>query len=191
VSEGLGGDIGATERMVQQWQERAADKAEKLGRMQQKIEQLSVTEVSRDGAVEITVKSNGIVQNVQLAESAANRPMAKLSAEIMRTIQAAQAKLPELMQQAVADTIGLEDSSAQHVLSEARRNFPAPPQDDEDGHPSRGGVQEMQFRVEDDDHDAPPRRQPPQRPGPPPSRPGRRSPLDFDDDDFSGGSFLR
>lgn len=190
MSEGLGGDIGATERMVQQWQERAAEKAEKLARMQQEIEQLSVTEVSRDGAVEITVKSNGIVQNVQLAESAANRPMAKLSAEIMRTIQAAQAKLPELMQQAVADTIGLEDSAAQHVLSEARRNFPAPPQDDEDGHQGRGGVREMQFRVEDDDHDAPPRRQPPQRPGRPP-RPGRRNPEDFDDDDFSGGSFLR
>ncbi|SDZ20233.1 YbaB/EbfC DNA-binding family protein [Saccharopolyspora shandongensis] len=193
-------DIGAAERMVQQWQERAAEKAEKFGRMQQEIEQISVTETSRDGAIQVTIASNGILQNLQLSENASNRPMPKLAAEIMRAVQTAQAKIPELMQQAVAGTVGLEDSAAQHVLGEARKNFPEPPatEDGPQGHGS--GVPEMQFGLEDDYEEPPQRQQPPQRPAAPPppqqppqqqQRPSRRRPDDFDDDDFSGGSFLR
>ncbi|MCI2417112.1 YbaB/EbfC family nucleoid-associated protein [Saccharopolyspora sp. K220] len=186
VSEGFGADIGATERMVRQWQEQAAEKAEKFARMQEEIEQISVTESSRDGAIQVTVSSAGILQDLQLAESAGNRPMVRLSVEIMRTVQAAQAKIPELMQQAVVDTVGLDDSAAQHVVDQARRYFPEPPED-EDAPQQRGaGVQEMQFGV-DDDYDQPQRRQPPNPPQQPPSR---RRPDDFDDD-LSGGSFLR
>ncbi|MEV0703042.1 YbaB/EbfC family nucleoid-associated protein [Saccharopolyspora sp. NPDC050389] len=190
-------DIGAAERMVQQWQERAAEKAEKFGRMQQEIEQISVTESSRDGAIQVTIGSNGILQNLQLSENASNRPMAKLAAEIMRSVQTAQAKIPDLMQRAVADTVGLEDSAAQHVLGEARKNFPEPPADENGPQQRDASLPEMQFGVEDDYEEPPQRQQPPQRPAAPPSppppqqRPSRRRPDDFDDDDFSGGSFLR
>ncbi|MCI2416236.1 YbaB/EbfC family nucleoid-associated protein [Saccharopolyspora sp. K220] len=138
--------------------------------MQQEIEQLSVIESSRDGAVEVTIGSNGILQNLQLAENAGNRPMAELAAEITRAVQAARAKIPDLMRRTVADTVGLEDTAAQHVLTEARKNFPLPPED-EDAQQQRGsGVQEMQFGVEDD-HEQPQRRQPP-----PQQRPTRRHP---------------
>lgn len=183
--------------MVRQWQDRAAEKAEKFGRMQQEIEQLSVTESSRDGAIQVTIGSNGILRNIQLSEGAANRPMPKLAAEIMRAIQAAQAKIPDLMQRAVADTVGLEDTAAQHVLGAARKNFPQPPEDEDDGPQSRaGGLQDMRFGVEDDYEEPlePQRRQPqarPSAPPPQPQRPARRRPDDFDDDDFSGRSFLR
>ncbi|MEV0086982.1 YbaB/EbfC family nucleoid-associated protein [Saccharopolyspora sp. NPDC050642] len=189
-------DIGAAERMVQQWQERAAEKAEKFGRMQQEIEQIAVTETSRDGAIQVTIGSNGILQSLQLSENASNRPMAKLAAEIMRAVQTAQAKIPELMQQAVAGTVGLEDSAAQHVLGEARKNFPEPPADEDGPQGRESGVPEMQFGLEDDYEEPQQRQQPPQRPATPPPpqqqpRPSRRRPDDFDDDDFSGGSFLR
>ncbi|MGW5644592.1 YbaB/EbfC family nucleoid-associated protein [Saccharopolyspora sp. NPDC003752] len=189
-------DIGAAERMVQQWQERAAEKAEKFGRMQQEIEQIAVTETSRDGAIQVTIGSNGILQSLQLSENASNRPMAKLAAEIMRAVQTAQAKIPELMQRAVADTVGLEDSAAQHVLGEARKNFPEPPADESGPQGRDSGVPEMRFGLEDDYAEPQQRQQPPQRPATPPPpqqqpRPSRRRPDDFDDDDFSGGSFLR
>ncbi|WP_210435609.1 YbaB/EbfC family nucleoid-associated protein [Saccharopolyspora sp. ASAGF58] len=194
MSEDFGRDIGAAERMVQQWQERAAEKAEKFGRMQQEIEQISATETSRDGSIQVTVGSNGILQNIQLTENANNRPMAKLGTEIMRAVQAAQAKIPELMQQAVASTVGLDDSAAQHVLGEARKNFPEPPAAEEEAQQRGSGVPEMQFGVEDD-YEESRQQQPPQRPAapppPPPPRPVRRRPDDFDDDDFSDRSFLR
>ncbi|GAB3694975.1 YbaB/EbfC family nucleoid-associated protein [Saccharopolyspora tripterygii] len=199
MPEEPGADIGAAERMIQQWQQNAVEKAEKFGRMQQEIEQLSITESSRDGAVQVTLGSNGIVRDIQLSPGAANRPMPKLAAELMRTIALAQSKIPELMRQAVVDTVGLQDASAQHVLTEARKNFPEPPEDDPADDPRGRRVPEMQFQVEDD-YEEPQRRQPPPAPpqrrtAPPPpqqQRPTRRRQDDFDDDDdFGGGSFLR
>ncbi|MER5391301.1 YbaB/EbfC family nucleoid-associated protein [Saccharopolyspora sp. NPDC002686] len=182
--------------MVREWQEKAEEKAEKFGRMQQQIQQISVTESSKDGAVQVTVGSGGMLEALQLSEAASNRPMAKLGAEIMRTVQAAQAKIPEMMQQAVADTVGLEDTAAQHVLGQARKYFPEPPEDEQE--PERAGhLREMQVSIEDD-YEEPQRRQPPtppQRPAAPPREqqpPTRRRPADdFDDDDFGSGSFLR
>ncbi|RKT85045.1 YbaB/EbfC DNA-binding family protein [Saccharopolyspora antimicrobica] len=194
MPEDFGRDIGATERMVREWQERAAEKAEKFGRMQQQIQQISATESSKDGAIQVTVGSGGMLESLQLLEAASNRPMAKLGAEIMRMVQAAQAKIPELMQQAVADTVGLEDTAAQHVLGQARKYFPEPPEDEPE--PERtSNLREMQVPMEDD-YEEPQRRQapvPPQRPAAPPreQQPPRRPADDFDDDDFGSGSFLR
>lgn len=164
--------------MVRDWQDRATEKAEKFGRMQARIEQISVTESSRDGAVRVTVGSSGMIENLVLAEHAGNRPMAKLSAEIMRVVQLAQSKLPERMQQAAADTVGEDDKAVRHMLGQAARFFPEAPEEPDDA-PKRPGVQEM--RVGTDEEPA----QRAQR------GPSRRAPDDFDDDDFSRGSFLR
>lgn len=180
-------DVGAAERMVRQWQERAAEKAQKFEAMRSQVEQISVTESTRDGAVRVTIGSNGLLQDLQLSEAAANRPMSKLSAEIMRTVQLAQSRLPELMQQAVADTVGTDDPAAQHVVGEARRNFPEAPEEDEDeADARRSRIPEVVLGGEDD-HD------PPARQAPPPSQPptARPQPPDDFDDDFGSGSFLR
>ncbi|WP_188988738.1 YbaB/EbfC family nucleoid-associated protein [Saccharopolyspora thermophila] len=184
MPEDFGADIGAAERMVREWQERAAEKAEKFGRMQQRIEQISVTESSRDGAIQVTISSAGILQGLELSDKAGNRPMATLANEIMRVVQAAQSRIPELMQRAVADTVGLDDPAAQHVVGQARRYFPEPPEDEAEPQRRAAGVQEMGLDTEDD-YEPPQRPTPPQRPAP------HRGPDDFDDDDFSSGSFLR
>lgn len=182
-------DANAAEQMVRQWQERAAEKAQKFDAMRSRVEQISVTESTRDGAVQVTVGSNGLLQGLQLSEAAASRPMAKLSTEIMRTVQLAQSKLPDLMQEAVADTVGTEDTAAQHVVSEARRNFPEAPEEDDDapGTSQTSGIREMDIGNEDDSAQPPRESLPPQQP---PTRGG--STAEFDDDDFGdGSSFLR
>lgn len=182
MTEGIERSIADTERMVRDWEERAAEKAEKFGQMQQQIEQIVVTESSRDGAIQVTVNSSGMLQSLQLEESAGSRPMAKLGAEIMRTVQLAQSKVPELVQQAVNDTVGMADPAAAHMVSESRRFFPEPPEDEEE--PSRtSGLQEMDVPMEDD-YEPPPK---------PPQQPPRRRPVENvdDDDDFGSGSFLR
>ncbi|MEB3368717.1 YbaB/EbfC family nucleoid-associated protein [Saccharopolyspora mangrovi] len=177
MAEDFGRDIGAAERMVREWQDRAAEKAEKFNRLQQQVEQISVTETSRDGAIQVTISSSGMLQGLQLADNANNRPMPRLGAEIMRLVQQAQAKIPGQMQQAVEDTVGLADSAAQHVLDQARRHFPEPPPEEE---PPRGAKPNEIRPAAADDHQPPRRLQ----------SPGRRRPDDFDDD-FGNGSFLR
>ncbi|KEI45227.1 YbaB/EbfC family nucleoid-associated protein [Saccharopolyspora rectivirgula] len=178
-------DLSAAERMVREWQQRATEKAEKFGQMQAAIQSITVTESSQDGAVQVTVGSNGILQDLQLSDSAANRSMSALASEIMRTVQKAQAKLPELMQEAAASTVGLEDSAVQHVLGKAREAFPQPPEEQDDGAQRYSGPQEIGFDEQEDvEQSAPDARR---------SGPQRRRPDDFDDDDedFSDQSFLR
>ncbi|MFC7341691.1 YbaB/EbfC family nucleoid-associated protein [Saccharopolyspora griseoalba] len=174
MPEEFGGDVGATERMVREWQERATEKAERFGRMQQRVEQISVTEASRDGAVRVTVSSNGMLRDLQLAEGANSRPMPKLGAEIMRLVQSAQARIPDLMQQAVADTVGLQDSAAQHVVDQARKTFPELPE----GDPERPEGP----RADGDRGERPADYRPPRK---------RGGPEDDWDDDLGNGSFLR
>ncbi|TDD89789.1 YbaB/EbfC family DNA-binding protein [Saccharopolyspora karakumensis] len=163
--------------MVREWQDRAAQKAEKFNRLQQQVEQISVTESSRDGAIRVTVASTGMLQDLQLADNANNRPMPRLGAEIMRLVQQAQAKIPDQMQEAVEGTVGLADSAAQHVLDQARKHFPEPPPEEE---PPRGTRPNEIRPADEDDYQPPQRRQ----------SPGRRRPDDFDDDS-GNGSFLR
>ena len=185
MTEGIERSIADTERMVRHWQERAAEKAAKYGQMQQRIEQIVVTESSRDGAIRVTVGSSGMLQSLELAESAGNRPMAKLGAEIMRTVQLAQSKVPDLVQQVVDDTVGMDDPAAAHMVSESRKVFPEPPADADE--PARtSGLQEMQVPVEDD-------YEPPATPSAPRPPPPRRRPVEDpdDDEDFGSGSFLR
>lgn len=121
------GDTSATERMVREWQERATERAEKFNRMSEQVEQISVTESSRDGTVELTVASNGILTGIHIAESASARPMSQLSSEIMHTLRVAQSRIPELMERAVADTVGSDDSAGQHIVGRLRARFPEPP----------------------------------------------------------------
>ncbi|WP_019853098.1 YbaB/EbfC family nucleoid-associated protein [Actinopolyspora mortivallis] len=186
MPEDFGAEVGAAERMVRQWQERATEKAERFGRMQAEIEAISVTEASEDGAVRVTVGSDGTLRDLNLAEHAANRSMSKLSTEIMRVLRCARSRLPELMRQAAAETVGTEDPAVQHVLSKARESFPEPPAEDApEGPPTPGpGVREMRLGPEDEDGAEPT----PERSAR--SRPQPEEP-DDDDDDFENRSFLR
>ncbi|PRX46535.1 YbaB/EbfC DNA-binding family protein [Prauserella shujinwangii] len=181
----------ASERMIDEWTRTVQQRAERYQAMAAKVETLSITERSRDGLVEVTVDAKGLLTGVTIAESAQGRRMAEISQLIMRTVRAAQARLPELLQQAMAETIGTEDQAANKIFEDARRQFPAPPEDEQAPEEPR---REMSFGPEDDEPPAPP---PPQNPQPPPPRnspPPRERPRgrsrDDDEDDFGGRSIL-
>ncbi|MFD0204619.1 MULTISPECIES: YbaB/EbfC family nucleoid-associated protein [Saccharothrix] len=180
-------DIGASERMLSQWQQSIEQKAERYQEMAARVQGMTISEASRDGSVRLTIGSNGILTHLEIAESARDKRMAEVSAEVMRTLQRAQARIPELLQQAMAETIGTQDETANVLFNEAKRNFPTPPH--EDPAPPPVG-RELRFGIEDDD--APtsrpaPRSAPPSTPPPPSRRPQRRP---DEDDDFGGQSFL-
>ncbi|WP_433274782.1 YbaB/EbfC family nucleoid-associated protein [Actinosynnema sp. CS-041913] len=173
-------DIGSSERMLEQWQTNIEQKAERYQQMAERVQGLSITEASKDGLVRLTIGSNGILTNLEIAEAAGGKRMAEVSAEVMRTLQRAQSRIPELLQQAMTETIGTQDETANVLFNEAKKNFPAPPQDDPPAPPVN---REIRFGIEDD-------HQPPPPPPPPPTtrRPPARRP--DDEDDFGGQSFL-
>ncbi|MGW4112697.1 YbaB/EbfC family nucleoid-associated protein [Actinosynnema sp. NPDC004786] len=174
-------DIGASERMLSQWQQSIERKAERYQEMAARVQGMTISETSRDGTVRLTIGSNGILTHLEIAESARDRRMAEVSAEVMRTLQRAQSRIPELLQQAMAETIGTQDETANALFNEAKRTFPTPPHEE----PAPPLGREMRFGIDEDD--APP----PARPAPPSPPPSRRPPRGQDeDDDFGGQSFL-
>ena len=177
-------DIGGSERMLSQWQQSIEQKAERYQEMAARVQGMTISEASRDGSVKLTIGSNGILTHLEIAESARDKRMAEVSAEVMRTLQRAQSRIPELLQQAMAETIGTQDETANVLFDEAKRNFPAPPHE-EPAPPPVG--REIRFGIEDDDTPAPPPPSRPAPPAPPSRRPARRP---DEDDDFGGQSFL-
>ncbi|WP_158852012.1 YbaB/EbfC family nucleoid-associated protein [Saccharothrix deserti] len=177
-------DIGASERMLGQWQQSIEQKAQRYQEMAGRVQGMTISEASRDGSVRLTIGSNGILTNLEIAESARDKRMVEVSAEVMRTLQRAQSRIPELLQQAMAETIGTQDETANVLFNEAKRNFPAPPHEEEPPPVAR----EIRFGIEDDDTPPASRPAPPSTPTPPPPRRPARRP--DEDDDFGGQSFL-
>lgn len=51
--------------MVSDWQRSANERARKFGDMQARVQQIAITDSSSDGAVRVTVGSNGLLQDLQ------------------------------------------------------------------------------------------------------------------------------
>lgn len=169
--------IEDSERMIGDWVRQTQERATKYQAMAERFQDMSVTERSADGTVELTVSSKGILTDLRISEQAGTRSMAEVSAQIMRTLQRAQSRIPELLQDVLAETVGTQDGVANHVVDEAKKTFPEPP-DDED----EPADDPMRFDAEIADEPEP-RPAPPtsQRPSPPPPRRPRRDDDDGDD----------
>jgi hypothetical protein len=171
--------IEDSERMLADWNRAVQAKAERYQAMADRVSELSITERSQDSTVEVTISSRGLLTNLVIAESAAGKRMADVSSEVMRTVQLAQSKLPELMRQAMAETIGLGDETANKVFEDAKSQFPEPPEDPVET------PAEPEPRFDDlehhDHHDPTPA---------PPTQPPRRRPTSADDDDDFDGSIF-
>ncbi|HEX6355733.1 YbaB/EbfC family nucleoid-associated protein [Actinophytocola sp.] len=169
--------IEDSDRMVDGWVRQAQERATKYQAMAERFAEMSVTERSADGTVELTVSSKGILTDLRISEQAGARRMAEVSAEVMRTLQRAQSRIPELLQDVLTETVGTQDGVANHVVDEAKKTFPEPPEDEE----AESDAMMMRFDAEITDDPEPTSPPPPsQRPSAPPPRRPRR---DDDDDD--------
>lgn len=175
--------VDASDRMIDNWTRRVQEQAQRYQAMAARVQEISVTERSPDNVVEVTINSKGLLTGLTIAESAQDKRMAELSAQIMRTVQTAQSRIPELLQQAMAETVGTEDQTAAKVFEEAKKTFPEPPAESES--PQEEDL-ELHFGPEEDDV-AP---EPPASPPPPRPTTRRRSSDGDDDDDFGGRSIF-
>lgn len=167
--------IDASERMIDNWTRQVQESARKYQAMAARVEGMSVTERSADGRIELTVNAKGLLTDLRIAEEASGQRMSEVSAQILRTLRLAQSRIPELLQEAMVDTVGLGDAAAERVFDEARKTFPEPPEDE---------VPEQDEALRFDEAPDPP-------PPPPPSaQPPRRRASREDDDDDMGGSIF-
>ncbi|WP_329067199.1 YbaB/EbfC family nucleoid-associated protein [Amycolatopsis sp. NBC_01480] len=176
--------IDASQQMVDGWTRQLKETAARYQAMAERMQGQTVTERSKDGLVEVTVDAKGLLKNLVIAESANGKRMAEVSALVMQLVQKAQSRIPELLQQAAAETVG-GDGTTDALVEKAKGSFPAPPEEPAAPEPDHG----RRFIPEDTEPPpppppAPPRQQAPPPPPPPPRR--RRSQPDDDDDNFGG-----
>ncbi|MFB9690971.1 YbaB/EbfC family nucleoid-associated protein [Amycolatopsis plumensis] len=176
--------IDASDAMIDNWTKRLEENAARYQALADRMQGQTVTERSKDGTVQVTVDSRGLLKNLVIAETAAGKRMAEVSAQVMQLVQRAQARIPELLQQAMTETTGTGDQAAAEIVREAQSTFPAPPPEPEPAFPEPDRVR----RFLPEDTEEPPRTPPPAPPAPPqqPQPPRRRRPADDDDDDFGG-----
>ncbi len=175
--------VDASDRMVDNWVKQAQETAARYQAMAARMQGQTVTERSKDNTIEVTIDSKGLLQNLVISEAVSGKRMAEVSAQVMRLVQLAQSRIPELLQQAMAETVGTTDTTASRVIAEAQSTFPeAPPEEDvAPPEPER----HLRFGPEDEEPPPPASTAPPQ----PKPIPRRRRTQDDDDDDF-GGSIL-
>jgi DNA-binding protein YbaB len=161
--------VDAGEQLVASWNKQIQERAERYRAMAQRLDEQAVTETSPDQAVAVTVSSRGMLTDLTLAEAAGAKGMAQLATLIMTTVRRAQARIPELLRQTLADTVGTDGATASRLLAEARQHFPAVP---EETGPELW--REMDIAADEGDEQPASRR---------PLRPSRRP---VDDDEFRG-----
>ncbi|WP_284749082.1 YbaB/EbfC family nucleoid-associated protein [Amycolatopsis sp. RTGN1] len=174
--------IDASDAMIDNWTKRLEENAARYQALADRMQGQSVTERSKDGTVQVTVDSRGLLKNLVIAETAAGKRMAEVSAQVMQLVQRAQARIPELLQQAMTETTGTGDQAAVEIVREAQSTFPEPPPEPEPAFPEPDRVR--RFLPEDNEEQPP--RTPPPAPPQQPQPPRRRRPVDDDDDDFGG-----
>ncbi|MEU7791684.1 YbaB/EbfC family nucleoid-associated protein [Amycolatopsis sp. NPDC049159] len=180
--------IDASDAMIDNWTKRLEENAARYQALADRVQGQSVTERSKDGTVQVTVDSRGLLKNLVIAETASGKRMAEVSAQVMQLVQRAQARIPELLQQAMTETTGTGDLAAAEIVREAQSTFPQPPPEPEPAFPEPDRVR--RFLPEDNEEQQPPRTPPPAAPPAPPQPPRRRRPVDNDDDDDFGGPIL-
>lgn len=108
------------------WQEQVAENARRYGELNERVAGASATETSRDGVVRVTVAANGSITELVLEEPRQPLSMPELAGQIMACVRRAQARIPDLIAQAMSETVG-QNESTELVLADARKRYPEPP----------------------------------------------------------------
>jgi DNA-binding protein YbaB len=180
VSEpSFGGDGFQTEQEVRRWAADVEAKAQRYQAMQAEVAAVTVTEVSRDDVVRVTVDTTGAVTALEIGDRDREMPGRELSALVLTTMRKAQARITGQVAEVMERTVGDDPHTIAAVVGSYRERFPEP--EPEDGRHSGSHVEEMDLGG-DDDHDEPPtpRRQPR----------GPRPDTDDDDNPWGSGSIL-
>jgi DNA-binding protein YbaB len=178
----VNGEVRVTnpEQLISGFEAKLAAARRNAGRVRAEIESVSVSEHSKDGQITVKVNHAGNLVGLEIGPVVREKP--SLAQDILRTVQAAQAKLADAVQTSVPSIAGTEAMG--ELVGRLHSEYPEP----EPWGYVEGGYAEpvndgARFVAEDE---AP-------IPKPPlPPRPTRPVTGDGHDDDyFGGGDFLR
>ena len=116
-------DPDEMERRLSQWTQGFAEKAKQFHAMRTQVEQVAVTESSRDGAVRVTVDSRGLLTDLALTDRIREMSPPELAVQVMACLRRAQQQLAPLVQDAMQATVGGDEPVVEKVVSGYRERF--------------------------------------------------------------------
>ncbi len=116
-------DPDEMERRLSQWTQGFAEKAKQFHAMRTQVEQIAVTESSRDGAVRVTVDSRGMLTDLTLTDRIREMSPPELAVQVMACLRRAQQQLAPLVQDAMQATVGGDEPVVEKVVSGYRERF--------------------------------------------------------------------
>ncbi|MGH3609535.1 MAG: YbaB/EbfC family nucleoid-associated protein [Pseudonocardiaceae bacterium] len=169
-------DPDEAQRRLSQWTQGFAAKAEQFHAMRSQVEQVQVSEASRDGAVRVTVDSRGALTELAFTDRIREMSAPELAVQVMACLRRAQRQLAPLVQDAMQATVGGDQPVVEKVVSGYRERF------GEDLSTAPDPMVLGLGAIEDDTA--------PQRYSPPPGRQPRAAPPD-DEEYFADRDYLR
>ncbi|MCC8251286.1 YbaB/EbfC family nucleoid-associated protein [Saccharothrix luteola] len=115
--------LANVQRLVDDWERAAEQKAARYESMRQEVERISLTRSAAGGAVSVTVGPNGIPSEVSMTEAVSRLRPEQIAAAVMEAMRQAQAAYPAELARIVGETVG-DTASGQHIVATAERNFP-------------------------------------------------------------------
>ena len=116
-------DPDEMERRLSQWTQGFAEKAKQFHAMRTQVEQIAVTESSRDGAVRVTVDSRGMLTDLTLTDRIREMSPPELAVQVMACLRRARQQLAPLVQDAMQATVGGDEPVVEKVVSGYRERF--------------------------------------------------------------------
>lgn len=104
------------------WAGEMQQKAERFQTLQGRMARLSVTEISADKSVQVTIDNNGIPTDIRFGAEFRRKNPAALSAEVMSCLNRARQRLVDQVAATVHETVG-DDPIGASILDK----FPKPP----------------------------------------------------------------
>lgn len=120
--------LANVQRLVDDWERDAEEKAARYESMRQEVERISITASAAGGAVSVTVGANGIPSAVTMTADVSRLRPEQIAEAVMEAMRKAQAGYPAELARIVGETVG-ETDSGRHIVAVAERNFPQPEPD--------------------------------------------------------------
>lgn len=184
----FGTDPSQMERRLSQWTQGFIDRADRFHAMRAQLEQVQVTESSKDGVIRVTVDSTGALTDLVLGEKIRDLSPPELATQVLACLRRAQQQLAPLVRDTMQAVVGGEEPFIKDVVSKYRERFgesPRPPSTTADPGVLGLGMIEDDTMIEH----AGPRRHP-GRPAEPSRRYRRATPPD-DEEYFADRGYLR
>jgi DNA-binding protein YbaB len=124
VSDPFG--TAAAEEWVDEWTASIAARASQARQLSDKVSRMSATATSADGAIEVTVGSQGSITDLRLQEEVRRWPVEQIATEILATIKDAQRAMSGRIATAVEETIGADTESGRAILAGLKDRTAAP-----------------------------------------------------------------